>query len=269
MTPNVAEALDVADDPLEREAHGRALDVLQGAGLEPMVGGAYALRCHTTIWRDTKDLDLFLRKDRVEAALDALHQAGFRCELTDPMWLGKAFDGEYFIDLIFSSGNGVAVVDEHWTRRAGTAEVLGRQCLVIPPEEMIWSKAFVQERERYDGADIHHLLRCSGKKLDWEHVLMRFEPHWQVLLGHLITFRFAFPSDKDQVPAWVMHELIGRLQEAEEAPPGDQRLCRGTLLSRTQYLYELREGYLDARERESTDWHGGSFTPRPHPARRQ
>ena len=34
--------------------------------------------------------------------------------------------------------------------------------LVVPAEEMIWSKAFIQERERFDGADIHHLLRCKG-----------------------------------------------------------------------------------------------------------
>ena len=267
MTTHLAEVLDVVDDPEEREAHGLALDVLQRAGVEPMVGGAYALRTYTSIWRDTKDLDLFLRKDRVDEALDALHAAGFRCELTDPMWLAKAFRGDYFIDLIFSSGNGIAVVDEHWTRRAGRAQVLDRDCLVIPAEEMIWSKAFVQERERFDGADIHHLLRCSGKKLDWEHLLARFDRHWQVLLAHLITFRFAFPCEKEQVPSWVMHELTARLTEAEDADPSKERTCRGTLLSRTQYVYELREGYLDCRARESTDWHGGVFTPVPHPRR--
>jgi hypothetical protein len=73
-----------------------------------MVGGAYALKVHTGIWRDTKDLDLFLRKDRVEAALESLTRAGFRTEFTDRLWIAKAFDGPYFIDPIFSSGNGVA-----------------------------------------------------------------------------------------------------------------------------------------------------------------
>ena len=73
----------------ERDAHRRALATLQNQGLEPMVGGAYALKTHTGIWRDTKDLDLFLRKDRIEAALDALGRAGYRTELTDPLWIAK------------------------------------------------------------------------------------------------------------------------------------------------------------------------------------
>src|SRR5438309_5235561 len=178
-----------------------------------MVGGAYALRTHTGIWRDTKDLDLFLRKDRIEPALEALDGAGFRTEFTDRLWIAKAFAGPYFIDLIFSSGNGVAVVDELWPKRAATSKVLDLDALVVPAEEMIWSKAFIQERERFDGADIHHLLRCKGAQLDWQHLLARFgEAHWEVLFVHLITFRFSFPSDKEQVPGWVMRELLGRMQ---------------------------------------------------------
>ena len=59
-------------DPAEQEVHGRALALLQDAGLSPMVGGAYAMRTHAGLWRDTKDLDLFLRKDRILKALDLL-----------------------------------------------------------------------------------------------------------------------------------------------------------------------------------------------------
>jgi hypothetical protein len=255
-----------AEDPEESAAHARALAILQDEGLEPMVGGAYALRVHTGLWRDTKDLDLFVRKDAVERALEVLDAAGYRTEFTDRLWIAKAFAGPYFIDLIFSSGNGVAVVDEHWARRALTSRVLDRDALVIPAEEMIWSKAFIQERERFDGADIHHLLRVKGAGFDWEHLLMRFEPHWQVLLGHLITFRFAFPSHKDQVPGWVMREMIGRLQRAEEATAGVEQICRGTLLSRQQYLHETNvEGYRDARETESQGWTGDQSYPVIYP----
>jgi hypothetical protein len=250
----------------ERAAHGRALAVLQDEGLEPMVGGAYALRVHTGIWRDTKDLDLFIRKDAVERALDVLGRAGYRTEFTDRLWIAKAFLGPYFIDLIFSSGNGVAVVDEHWARRAPRGRVLDRDALIVPAEEMIWSKAFVQERERFDGADIHHLLRCKGADLDWKHILARFEPHWQVLLAHLITFRFSFPSHKDQVPGWAMRKLIRRLEKAEDEPALAERICRGTLLSRQQYLHETNvEGYRDAREIESRDWTGDQAFPVRYP----
>lgn len=258
-----------ADQAVERDAHRRALQILQEQGLEPMVGGAYALRTYTGMWRDTKDLDLFLRKDRVERALEALDEAGYRTEVTDPLWIAKAFAGPYFIDLIFSSGNGIATVDEHWTRRAPTSEVLGLDTLVVPAEEMIWQKAFIQERERFDGADIHHLLRAKGASLDWEHLLARFgERHWEVLFVHLITFRFSFPCDKEQVPGWVMRQLIGRLQDREEQAAAPDRICRGTLLSRQQYLYETnQQGYLDAREFEVQGWTGDRSYPVTHPAR--
>jgi len=249
-------------DPEEMSAHRRALELLQRGGIDPMVGGAYALRAHTGLWRDTKDLDLFLRKDQVHEALALLAADGYRTELTDPLWIAKAFAGDYFIDLIFSSGNGIAAVDEHWQRRALHAVVLGRRALIVPAEEMIWQKAYIQERERFDGADIHHLLRAKGDELDWRHLLARFDDHWLVLLGHLVSFRFSFPSDKEKIPGWVMKELLARQLAVEERPASSERICRGTLLSRQQYMNELEEhGYLDAREREVAGWTGDQAYP--------
>jgi hypothetical protein len=263
MHANGASAEDIA----EHEAHKGALAALQQAGLEPMVGGAYALRTHTAIWRDTKDLDLFLRKDRIEQALALLEKKGYRTEYTDRLWIGKAFLGPYFVDLIFSSGNGIAIVDEHWGRRAPTRPVLDLDSLIVPVEEMIWSKSFIQERERFDGADIHHLLRCKGAELDWKHLLMRFgDAHWEILLVHLITFRFSFPSDKEQVPGWVMRELIQRMQRKEAAEKPSDRICRGTLLSRQQYLHETNAlGYQDSREMETAGWTGDQRYPVKYP----
>ena len=235
-----------------------------------MVGGAYALRVHTGIWRDTKDLDLFLRKDRIEEALRVLDRAGYRTEYTDRLWIAKAYWDDYFVDLIFSSGNGIATVDEHWERRAATGDVLGVPALIVPAEEMIWSKAFIQERERFDGADIHHLLRCKGAELDWNHLLFRFgDRHWEVLFVHLVTFRFAFPSDKQQVPGWVMRELLGRMQRQEDDTEEKERICRGTLLSRQQYLHETNVlGYRDSRETETLGWTGDRTFPVLYPKER-
>ena len=249
-------------DPEEMSAHRRALEVLQRGGIDPMVGGAYALRAHTGIWRDTKDLDLFVRKVQIHEALALLAKNGYRTELTDPLWIGKAFAGDYFVDLIFSSGNGVATVDEHWQRRALHATVLGRQALIVPAEEMIWQKGYIQERERFDGADIHHLIRAKGEKLDWQHLVARFGDHWPVLLGHLVSFRFSFPSDKEKIPVSVMKDLLARQLALEERPASSERLCRGTLLSRQQYMNELEEhGYLDARDREVAGWTGDQAYP--------
>ena len=60
------------------------------------------------------------------------------------------------------------------------------------------------ERERYDGADVAHLLRAHGDRLDWPRLLRRFGPHWRVLLSHLVLFGFIYPGERALVPAWVM-----------------------------------------------------------------
>jgi nucleotidyltransferase DUF2204 len=238
----------VSGEEEERDAHRRALRVLQERGFEPMVGGAYALKTHTGIWRDTKDLDLFLRKDRIRGALAALKTEGFRTEFTDPLWIAKAFAGPYFIDLIFSSGNGIAVVDEHWRRRALSAQVLDREALVVPAEEMIWSKSFIMERERFDGADVAHILLARGPRLDWTRLVARFGEHWRILLAHMVVFGFVYPSERDRLPSGVLRELLGRLEKELDSPPPAARSCQGTILSRAQYLVDLeRWGYRDAR----------------------
>ena len=137
-------------------------------------------------------------------------------------------------------------MDDLWFDHAGKANVLGVIARLSPVEEMIWSKAFVQERERFDGADVIHLLRETGPSLDWPRLLMRFGDHWRVLLSHLILFGFVYPDRRESVPAWVMEELIRRLGVSR--PRTDNDVCYGTLLSREQYLYDVeRLRYRDGR----------------------
>jgi hypothetical protein len=210
-----------------------------------LVGGAFAFTRATGIERDTKDLDLFIRERDYPRAAQALARAGYATELSHPHWLGKARDGEFFIDLIFSSGNGVAVVDDEWFAHAIGASLLGIAVRIAPVEETIWSKAFVMERERYDGADVAHLLHACAATLDWPRLLRRFGPNWRVLLAHLVLYGFVYPGRSAQVPPWVMERLLAGLHEDPEADPA---VCRGTLLSREQYLVDVeRLGYADAR----------------------
>jgi hypothetical protein len=229
----------------ELEVYRHALRTLNAVGAPYLVGGAYAYGHYTGIHRHTKDLDIFVRPQDCDGVLALLRQAGYRTEVTFSHWLGKAFGGDYLIDVIFSSGNGLCVVDDDWFAHAPRAELLGVPVLLSPPEEMIWSKAFIMERERYDGADINHLLYSCGAHLDWDRLVSRFESHWPVLLSHLVLFAFAYPNARDRVPARVLEDLLGRAIGASSIAP--EGVCRGTLLSR-QYLHDVRRhGYRDAR----------------------
>jgi len=235
-------------DPCARAFYRRMLEKLDAAGAQFLVGGAYAFERYTGIERHTKDFDLFARRGDLPEILEVLGAGGCSTELPYPHWLGKARCGEHFIDVIFSSGNGVAEVDAEWFAHARPAEVLGHPVKLCPPEEMIWSKAYVMERERFDGADVLHLLRAHGAELDWTRLLARFGPHWRVLLSHLVLFDFAYPRERRQIPPHVREELWGRVRAEMNAPHDGSPVCYGTLLSREQYLTDLaRWGYRDAR----------------------
>jgi hypothetical protein len=94
---------------------------------------------------------------------------------------------------------------------------------------------------------VAHLLRETGPSLDWPRLLMRFGDSWRVLLGHLIMFGFVYPDKRQNIPAWVMDELIRRLQVSRPNLQND--VCYGTLLSREQYLHDINSlKYHDARE---------------------
>lgn len=226
----------------------RAMKVLQERELPFLVAGAYALALFTGIRRHTKDFDIFVSQTDVERCLSALGEAGFETELTSGVWIAKARLNGEFVDLIFNSGNAVSPVDESWFERAEGVELLGLDVLLCPVEEMIWTKSFVMERERFDGADVAHLLRARAQDIDWEHILALFGEHWRVLLSHLILFEYIYPSKKDLIPPPVMRKLLGRAVEEQDQPPPKTKICRGTMLSRTQYLVDVdRWGCLDAR----------------------
>jgi hypothetical protein len=234
-------------EPVTSRFYLHALAVLTEARVPFLLGGAYALSHYTGIARHTKDLDLFVRPTDAPRALDALAHAGYRTEMTFSHWLGKAFSGDDFVDVIFCSGNGLCAVDDDWFAYAVPLEP-GGAALLCPVEEIIWQKAFIMERERFDGADVNHLLRACGPALNWDRLLRRFDQHWQLLLGQLILFGFVYPSEQAKIPSRVLDRLLERWRKEMRCANAEEKICRGPLLSRMQYLTDTeRWGYQDAR----------------------
>jgi hypothetical protein len=227
-----------------------AMEVLNRAKVPFLVGGAFAFIHQAGIDKSTKDLDIFARPRDVQRLLEASAAAGYETELVFSHWLAKIRSPEGFIDVIFSSGNGIATVDDGWFENATDGEVLSVPVKIAPPEETIWSKAYVMERERFDGADVSHLILALGDRLDWERLISRFGAHWRVLLAHVILFGFIFPSERSKVPQWVLQELTDRLQAETATGNGAEPVCNGTLLSWSQYLGDVLGGtFRDARIR--------------------
>src|SRR2546430_6624180 len=191
------------------------------------------------IARNTKHRDLFIRPSDRDRALDLLKDAGYRTEFFYEFWISKALSGEAFVDILYHSGNGLSPVDDEWFKHSIEHEILGYRTRLVPVEEQLCSKAFVQDRDRYDGTDVAHLLLARADKMDWQRLLRRFAHHERVLFAHLILFGYIYPSEKHNIPARVMEHLIDAMKR--EPANVNQRICWGTNISQKGYGTPLRE----------------------------
>lgn len=234
-------------------------------GVPYAVAGAFALQKYTGIWRLTKDLDLFVKPDDVPAALEFLNEHGFRCEIPDPVWLAKAHRGEYFVDLISGMSNAVIIVDESWMQRAQPAVIAGVDSQIISAEDLLASKLFVIRRERFDGADIAHVIYRTKGKLDWQRVLQLAGEHWEIVLWALILFRYVYPAHTDYVPAALWQELLTRYME-ELQTPNLKAPFRGSLVDDNIFSIDVKDWGLEDLESEYRTRH---LKMRPEEVRRK
>lgn len=235
------------DDNHNKEAHDfyrEALELLNAYQYPFLMGGAFALRLYTDIYRDTKDLDLFCRAIDYQKILKLFSDNGFKVEITDSRWIAKAFKDNHFIDIIFNTSNNICAVDDSWFEKAVKGELFGVPILFIAPEELFWSKSYVQNRERFDGADLNHLILRYGEKMDWSRVLMRLNQHWHILLAHFLNFQFVYPSERHIIPRWIFDELVDRAKIQFDLPAPVAKVCLGPLIDHTQYQTDIFEwGY--------------------------
>lgn len=232
----------------EREVYKRALRALNAAGVPYVVAGAYAVYAHTGIYRETKDLDLFIQPGVVVPAMRALKEAGFRARLEQPHWLAKALEGEHFVDVIFGMGNGLALIDRDWYRYSRPAILAGTPVRIAPAEELIWHRLFISERHRQDMADIVHLIVSLGPRLAWRRLVDKTGEHWPLLLAQLEMFQYVYP-ELEGVPSWVLLELLERARAEALRPRTGERVTRGPLISRFSFTIDVHEwGFRDLRE---------------------
>lgn len=227
------------------------LRVLKNNDVRFMVGGSHAASHYTGRPAHTKDLDIFLPPSQVERALEALSHAGYDTERPYPFWLAKAHQGGDFVDLISRAASGLWEVEEEWLANAALREMWGVKVLICAVEELVWTKAALMDRERYDGNDVLHLLQAHASQLDWDHLRHLAGANWRLLLAHLTLFGYVYPDLMSLVPKPLLAELSLHLLSDHPSPGrANEQVCRGTLISNTQYQLDVEElGYRDARLR--------------------
>jgi hypothetical protein len=223
-----------------------SLRLLVESGIPFLLSGTYALSCFTGIIRPTKDLDVFCKPSDAPKILAYFKSKGYEIEVEDERWIGKVWQGENFFDVIFNISSVSIPITDEWFHNAYRVEVYGTCVLITPPTQFLLSKLFLQTRYRYDGADVAHTILRKADEIDWKWLLSSLELYWEVLLINILNFRFIYPTERDLVPRWLFDELLERLKAQEEMPPSGVRICRGRLLSPTDFVIDVSEwGFAD------------------------
>jgi hypothetical protein len=235
----------------QSRVYREALNVLNNSGLRYAVGAAFARYAYTSIWRQTKDLDVFVRPEDLRQVMEVLHEAGFETEVRQPNWLAKAWKDGHFLDLIFGNGHGQFLIDDRSFEGVIEEKVLGVMAPLIPIEEMIASAAYIAGRNRFDGPEVVHLIRSARGKLDWQRVLDRLGENRQLLLWHLILFDFVYPGHSKFLPQDVMVELFEESRQRWSKAKRSSKEFRGTLLDPFSYTVDVEDwGYEDRRNKD-------------------
>jgi hypothetical protein len=220
------------------------LDALEQKHVPFAVSGAVALQEHTGICRWTKDLDIFLTAQNAPIALRHLAKQGFECEVRDPVWLSKARRDDFFVDLITGMSNGVITVDDSWIERAKRTTLHGVSTRILAAEELIASKLFVIRRERFDGADIVHVIYGTRGQLDWQRILSLAGEHWEILFWALVLFRYVYPAQTHYVPRVIWDDLLRRFAEVVANPDPKARF-RGSLVDDRMFAIDVNDWGLE------------------------
>jgi hypothetical protein len=213
----------------------RAIDALRAEKVDFLLGGAYGLALYTGRLRDTKDADFFILPEHAPRAAAALARAGFQDYYPkiayDRRWIYRSTMDNFIVDLIFRMANRRADIDDIWFERARDITIHGDHLRVIPPEEMLWQKSYVMQRDRCDWPDILNILYVSGHVLDWEHLINRAQQDEAALYAILHMFEWLCPDRAGQLPKFV--------RARAGLPPA--------MLGSDQDLTETRARLLDSR----------------------
>ena len=140
--------------------------------------------------------------------------------------------------------NAVIVVDDSWMERTQPAKIAGVRSQIISPEDLLASKLFVTRRERFDGADIAHIIYGTRGRLEWERILELAGEHWEIVLWALILFRYVYPAHTDYVPATLWQDLLSRYMHIVQHPD-PKAPFRGSLVDEHMFSIDIKDWGLE------------------------
>jgi len=180
-------------------------------GVRFALGGGFAVNAYTGLRRNTKDLDIYITPSDREAMIDILASAGMSDYYEklpyDRKWIYRGYAEGVIVDVIWAMANQAAQVDEAWLTRGPEAAILGQRLRLLPPEELLWAKLYVVQRDRCDWPDVLNLIYARGETLDWGYLLKRLGDDTALLAGVLSLFVWLCPGRARTIPGWLWGRL--------------------------------------------------------------
>jgi hypothetical protein len=231
----------------EWKTYGAAMRALRGAQVKFLVGGGFARAAFTGYWRNTKDIDFYVRaEDRVRAQR-ALIKAGFADYYEklpyDRAWIYRSYKGNVIVDVIWAMANQRAQVDDDWFRPGAQLTIRGERLSLVPPEELLWCKLYIIQRDRCDWTDVFNLVHEYGPGMDWAYLIRKLEEDVPLLQAMLKVYGWLCPEDVKQLPASLWRALTAAQKTTRSLPPThdrvrllDSRMWFGARIAKNQKL---------------------------------
>jgi Nucleotidyl transferase of unknown function (DUF2204) len=160
------------------------------------------------------DLDLMVKPQDAEPALEALGGAGMRPERPLEEWLVKAWDGDVLVDLIFRPA-GIGPITEEALERADELEVAAVRMRVMSLEDALITKLGALGEHDLDYEPLLQTARSLREQVDWASLRDRCEGNpyaaafFVLLEGLEVIEPLRPPGEVDVRP----------VQEPSEGPP--------------------------------------------------
>ena len=236
--------------PAGQWSHYRsAIEAARSTGLPFLLGGGFGLAVFTGRWRNTKDIDFYIRPRDRETMIAALSNIGFvdyfEQRPYDPGWIYRSIRDHIIVDIIWSMANRRAEVDELWFEHAQTTVIRDASIQIVPAEELLWCKLYIMQRDHCDWTDVFNLIYAVGSQLDWNHLITRLGDDVALLQAALTVFNWLCPERAAAViPPRLRKQLHLPRHNGESAPCREDRIR--LLDSRDWFAaFQSKEKYME------------------------
>jgi hypothetical protein len=188
----------------------RVMSACNKAGLPFAVGGGLAVGVYTGLWRETKDIDFYVLPKHREKIKQILTENGlidyFDQLPYDRAWIYRSVRDAVIVDVIWAMANHKTDIDDRWVMGGPEVTMRGETFRIVPPEEMIWAKLYVLQKDRCDWPDVSNMIHMQRDRLDWGHLLQRLGSDAPLLRAALTVLEWLCPGVAED-PPWVRAEL--------------------------------------------------------------